>query len=108
YSMISYAKNEMGTSRRCCFVTFFLPILVCNNEKGNGLFSLLGMISPSSTIPSGNKLARESYSGNFSVMSSSPRLHTYNCPCLFTSCPRIPSHFHSACHSFLSPNSSTG
>src|SRR6185369_12900507 len=64
YSKRSYAKKVIGASVNCFFVTFFLPILVCNNANGSGGPSTLppdgdpdvllyGIISPSRTTPFG-------------------------------------------------------
>ena len=97
------AKKQIGASCNCFLPIFFLPMRVCKTANGSGFPLTAGIISPSITTPSGNKSFKIKYSGNLSVINSSPRLHTNSSLFLFITWPRMPSHFHSACHSSGSP-----
>ena len=75
------------------------PMRRCSCANGSGSPSFHGMISPSSTVPSGRNSAASASSGKRSVTSSSPRDQMNVCPSRRITCARMPSHFHSACHS---------
>ena len=58
------------------------------------------------TVPAGSAAPTSAISGKRSVTSSSPRDHRKTSPRRRISCERMPSHFHSACHSATSPSAS--
>ena len=99
--------STTGTSVRIDPPNDFRPMRRCSCANASGFPSFHGMISPSRTVPSGRKSAAAAISGNRSVTSSSPRDQMNVCASRRITCARMPSHFHSACHSDASPSASS-
>ena len=104
----SKASSTTGTSARIFGPSTLRPMRRCICAKGSGRPSCHGSTSPSSTVPSGNCAPEASISGKRSVTSSSPRDQRNVRQSRRMSWERMPSHFHSTCHSARAPRSSTG
>ena len=87
--------NTTGTAFAICATCFWRPMRCCSAEKSSGRSSRNASTSPSRTVPSGRWVAAAAISGKRWVISSSPRDHRWMAPPRFTSCARMPSHFHS-------------
>ena len=104
FSRRSYATNTTGNADRIRALTILRPSRRCRLAKGCGASPCHAMISPSSTVPSASVLPASAISGKLSVTISSPRDQINTSPRRRITCARMPSHFHSACHSATSPS----